>query len=72
MGKRRGVGWVGEMQEHEACTGGSEEGGDVRGGELVDSFEIPVSISQRDCIYCFFPFQPGEGTDERDGVSTCI
>ncbi len=43
MGEGCGVGWVGEVEEQEACAGWGEEGGDVGGGELVYSFEIPVA-----------------------------
>lgn len=34
------------MQEHEAGAGWGEEGGDVGGGELVGSFEIPAFSDQ--------------------------
>ena len=33
---------MGQVEEHEACGGGGEEGGDVGGGKMVDAFEIPV------------------------------
>lgn len=64
------VGRVGEVEEHEAGGGWGYEGGDVRGGELVDAFEIPgafVSNASRRRACCD---EEGTGTSDYWSIAT--
>ena len=49
------------MEEHEAGGRWSYKGGDVRGGELVNPFEIPVPIISSPSFQKELVMKKGEG-----------